>query len=59
MLSEQQAGEKPRLLLDVLSLSELQRRGVPHTDDALKYRYWLEDGRYGMRLPAQVTSWDL
>ncbi|XP_035993579.1 alanine--tRNA ligase, mitochondrial [Fundulus heteroclitus] len=46
VLSEQQAGARPRLQLDVLSLAELQRRGVPHTDDGLKYRYRLENGRY-------------
>ncbi|MEQ2207697.1 hypothetical protein XENOCAPTIV_017054, partial [Xenoophorus captivus] len=46
MLSEQQAGVRPRLLPDVLSLAELQRSGVPHTDDTLKYRYRLENGRY-------------
>ncbi|MEQ2162657.1 hypothetical protein GOODEAATRI_022115 [Goodea atripinnis] len=46
MLSEQQAGGRPRLLPDVLSLTELQRSGVPHTDDTLKYRYRLENGRY-------------
>ncbi|XP_028269814.1 alanine--tRNA ligase, mitochondrial [Parambassis ranga] len=33
-------------MLDVLSLAELQRLGVPHTDDDLKYRYSLEHGRY-------------
>uniref|UniRef100_A0A667WG90 Alanine--tRNA ligase n=1 Tax=Myripristis murdjan TaxID=586833 RepID=A0A667WG90_9TELE len=32
--------------LDVLSLAELQRRGVPHTDDRHKYAYSLQDGRY-------------
>ncbi|MED6291495.1 hypothetical protein CHARACLAT_024292 [Characodon lateralis] len=46
MLSEQQAGVRPRLLPDILSLAELQRSGVPHTDDTLKYRYRLENGRY-------------
>ncbi|KAM4749821.1 alanine--tRNA ligase, mitochondrial [Anableps anableps] len=46
MLSEQQTGARPRLLLDVLSLAALQRGGVPHTDDTLKYGYRLEDGRY-------------
>uniref|UniRef100_A0A3Q3ATD1 alanine--tRNA ligase n=1 Tax=Kryptolebias marmoratus TaxID=37003 RepID=A0A3Q3ATD1_KRYMA len=35
-----------RLMLDVLSLAALQRVGVPHTDDSLKYAYRLEDGRY-------------
>ncbi|XP_030627949.1 alanine--tRNA ligase, mitochondrial [Chanos chanos] len=33
--------------LDLHSLAELQRRGVPHTDDSPKYHYHLgEDGRY-------------
>uniref|UniRef100_A0A7N8X8A9 Alanine--tRNA ligase n=1 Tax=Mastacembelus armatus TaxID=205130 RepID=A0A7N8X8A9_9TELE len=34
------------VMLDVLSLAELQRLGVPHTDDGLKYQYRLEQGRY-------------
>uniref|UniRef100_A0A3Q3AEM3 alanine--tRNA ligase n=1 Tax=Kryptolebias marmoratus TaxID=37003 RepID=A0A3Q3AEM3_KRYMA len=42
----QQAGVSSRLMLDVLSLAALQRVGVPHTDDSLKYAYRLEDGRY-------------
>ncbi|XP_014865593.1 PREDICTED: alanine--tRNA ligase, mitochondrial isoform X2 [Poecilia mexicana] len=46
MRAEQQADSQPRLLLDVLSLAALQRAGVPHTDDGLKYRYHLENGRY-------------
>lgn len=50
MLLEQQAGVRPRLLPDVLSLAELQRSGVPNTDDTPKYRYQLEDGRYGTPL---------
>ncbi|XP_070770947.1 alanine--tRNA ligase, mitochondrial isoform X1 [Enoplosus armatus] len=33
-------------MLDVLSLAELQRLGVPHTDDSLKYQYSLEQDRY-------------
>ncbi|KAM4583791.1 alanine--tRNA ligase, mitochondrial isoform 2-T2 [Odontesthes bonariensis] len=44
--SELQAGAQPQLLLDVLSLAELQRLGVPHTADGLKYQYGLEQGRY-------------
>ncbi|KAA0712328.1 Alanine--tRNA ligase, mitochondrial [Triplophysa tibetana] len=33
--------------LDLHSLAELQSRGVPHTDDSLKYSYSLgQDGRY-------------
>lgn len=36
--------------LDLHSLAELQSRGVPHTDDSLKYSYSLgPDGRYGNR----------
>uniref|UniRef100_A0A3Q3FS25 alanine--tRNA ligase n=1 Tax=Kryptolebias marmoratus TaxID=37003 RepID=A0A3Q3FS25_KRYMA len=46
VVSEQQAGVSSRLMLDVLSLAALQRVGVPHTDDSLKYAYRLEDGRY-------------
>lgn len=34
--------------LDLHSLAELQSRGVPHTDDSLKYCYSLgSDGQYG------------
>uniref|UniRef100_A0A3Q3AUC9 alanine--tRNA ligase n=1 Tax=Kryptolebias marmoratus TaxID=37003 RepID=A0A3Q3AUC9_KRYMA len=44
--NQQQAGVSSRLMLDVLSLAALQRVGVPHTDDSLKYAYRLEDGRY-------------
>lgn len=34
--------------LDLHSLAELQSRGVPHTDDSLKYCYSLgSDGHYG------------
>lgn len=44
---ELRAGGLAPGMLDVLSLAELQRLGVPHTDDDLKYRYSLEHGRYG------------
>ncbi|XP_038570611.1 alanine--tRNA ligase, mitochondrial isoform X1 [Micropterus salmoides] len=40
-------GAQPQVAVDVLSLAELQRLGVPHTDDSLKYRYRLEQDRYG------------
>lgn len=33
-------------VLDVLSLAELQRLRVPHTDDSLKYQYSLQRDRY-------------
>lgn len=45
---ELQAGDRAQVTLDVLSLTELQRLGVPHTDDSLKYDYRLAKGRYGM-----------
>uniref|UniRef100_A0A8P4KQH0 Alanine--tRNA ligase n=1 Tax=Dicentrarchus labrax TaxID=13489 RepID=A0A8P4KQH0_DICLA len=38
--------EGSQVMLDVLSLAELQHLGVPHTDDSLKYQYSLEQGRY-------------
>uniref|UniRef100_A0A8C9X8P5 Alanine--tRNA ligase n=1 Tax=Sander lucioperca TaxID=283035 RepID=A0A8C9X8P5_SANLU len=44
--SDPQPGFQSALTLDVLSLAELQRLGVPHTDDSLKYQYRLEQGRY-------------
>ncbi|XP_034721091.1 alanine--tRNA ligase, mitochondrial-like, partial [Etheostoma cragini] len=44
--SDPQPGVQAAPTLDVLSLSELQRLGVPHTDDSLKYQYRLEQGRY-------------
>uniref|UniRef100_A0AAQ6A9A1 Alanine--tRNA ligase n=1 Tax=Amphiprion ocellaris TaxID=80972 RepID=A0AAQ6A9A1_AMPOC len=40
------AGADLSVMLDVLSLAELQRLGVPHTDDSLKYGYRLEKDRY-------------
>uniref|UniRef100_A0A3Q1F7S8 Alanine--tRNA ligase n=1 Tax=Acanthochromis polyacanthus TaxID=80966 RepID=A0A3Q1F7S8_9TELE len=45
VLSEQ-SGVELSVMLDVLSLAELQRLGVPHTDDSLKYAYRLEKDRY-------------
>lgn len=47
VMSELQAGAQSQVTLDVLSLAELQRLAVPHTDDSLKYQYRLERGRYG------------
>ncbi|CAJ1052754.1 alanine--tRNA ligase%2C mitochondrial isoform X1 [Xyrichtys novacula] len=44
--SEQQSGVQPQVMLDVLSLAELQCLGVPFSDDSLKYEYRLQDGRY-------------
>uniref|UniRef100_A0A3Q1GL50 Alanine--tRNA ligase n=1 Tax=Acanthochromis polyacanthus TaxID=80966 RepID=A0A3Q1GL50_9TELE len=41
-----QSGVELSVMLDVLSLAELQRLGVPHTDDSLKYAYRLEKDRY-------------
>uniref|UniRef100_A0AAQ5ZIE4 Alanine--tRNA ligase n=1 Tax=Amphiprion ocellaris TaxID=80972 RepID=A0AAQ5ZIE4_AMPOC len=45
-VSSEQAGADLSVMLDVLSLAELQRLGVPHTDDSLKYGYRLEKDRY-------------
>uniref|UniRef100_A0A671TCR5 Alanine--tRNA ligase n=1 Tax=Sparus aurata TaxID=8175 RepID=A0A671TCR5_SPAAU len=42
VMSELQAGAQAQVTLDVLSLAELQRLAVPHTDDSLKYQYRLE-----------------
>ncbi|XP_040891471.1 alanine--tRNA ligase, mitochondrial [Toxotes jaculatrix] len=44
--SDLKSGVQSQVMLDVLSLAELQRRGVPHTDDSLKYQYRLDQGRY-------------
>ncbi|XP_075938766.1 alanine--tRNA ligase, mitochondrial isoform X3 [Anarhichas minor] len=41
-----QSGDQSRLMLDVLSLADLQRLGVPPTDDGLKYQYRLDKDRY-------------
>ncbi|XP_074541160.1 alanine--tRNA ligase, mitochondrial [Halichoeres trimaculatus] len=46
VMSDQQSGVQSQVTLDVVSLAELQRLGVPHTDDSLKYQYSLKDGRY-------------
>lgn len=42
-----QSHDQGQLTLDVLSLAELQRLGVPPTDDRLKYRYHLQGDTYG------------
>ncbi|XP_061579141.1 alanine--tRNA ligase, mitochondrial [Cololabis saira] len=44
--SELQLGGRSQMMLDILSLADLQHRGVPHTNDGLKYQYRLEKGRY-------------
>ncbi|XP_055078325.1 alanine--tRNA ligase, mitochondrial isoform X2 [Periophthalmus magnuspinnatus] len=44
------ASDSPRAddvtTLDVATLSELQRRGVPHTDESAAYQYYKQDGKY-------------
>lgn len=46
--AELPSGSSSQLTLDVVSLSELQRRGVPHTDDSPKYNYKLQrNNSYG------------
>ncbi|KAM6940032.1 alanine--tRNA ligase, mitochondrial [Xenentodon cancila] len=44
--SERQLGEPSQMMLDVLSLADLQHQGVPYTNDGFKYQYRLEKGRY-------------
>lgn len=46
-----QSGVRSQVTLDVVSLAELRRLGVPHTDDSLKYKYGLERDRYGTSHP--------
>ncbi|XP_041790449.1 alanine--tRNA ligase, mitochondrial [Chelmon rostratus] len=46
VMSDLQSGVKSQMMLDVLSLAELERLGVPHTDDSLKYQYRLDQDRY-------------
>ncbi|KAL6111253.1 aars2 [Pungitius sinensis] len=41
-----QSGVPSQVTLDILSLAELHRRGVPHTEDGLKYQYRLDKDRY-------------
>ncbi|KAM7420015.1 hypothetical protein PAMA_016894 [Pampus argenteus] len=45
VVSELKSGQSP-VMLDILSLAELQRIRVPHTDDSLKYKYNLQQDRY-------------
>lgn len=46
-----EAVEEQRLRLDIHALGELQRRGVPPTDDSPKYNYsLLPSGGYGESL---------
>lgn len=40
------SGVGSQVTLDLLSLADLQRLGVPHTDDGLKYQYRLDQDRY-------------
>lgn len=42
-----QPSVQSQVTLDVISLAELQRLVVPHTDDGLKYQYRLEGDQYG------------
>ncbi|XP_034444768.1 alanine--tRNA ligase, mitochondrial [Hippoglossus hippoglossus] len=44
--SELRSGDLSHLMLDVISLAELQRLSVPHTDDSLKYQYRQEGEQY-------------
>uniref|UniRef100_A0A3B4Z341 alanine--tRNA ligase n=1 Tax=Seriola lalandi dorsalis TaxID=1841481 RepID=A0A3B4Z341_SERLL len=44
--NHKQSGERSQVMLDILSLAELQRLAVPHTDDGLKYQYRLDQDRY-------------
>ncbi|KAK2817649.1 hypothetical protein Q5P01_025840 [Channa striata] len=46
LASDEQTGAISQLMLDVVSLAELQRLGVPHTDDGLKYQYTLDQDQY-------------
>lgn len=46
VMSDLRSGAGSQLILDVVSLANLQRLSVPHTDDTLKYQYRLEEDRY-------------
>lgn len=46
-VGSEQRPSTSQLTLDVVSLAELRRLGVPHTDDSLKYEYTLDRDRYG------------
>ncbi|XP_076028204.1 alanine--tRNA ligase, mitochondrial [Genypterus blacodes] len=45
-VSDLQQDSQSQLVLDVHSLSELQRLQLPHTDDSLKYQYSLKEETY-------------
>lgn len=47
--SDLQSGVPSHVMLDVVSLAQLRRLGVPHTDDSLKYQYTLDQDRYGTK----------
>ncbi|XP_078022692.1 alanine--tRNA ligase, mitochondrial isoform X1 [Epinephelus lanceolatus] len=46
VMSDLRSGAGSQLMLDIVSLANLQRLSVPHTDDTLKYQYRLEEDRY-------------
>ncbi|KAL7403831.1 hypothetical protein ABVT39_005638 [Epinephelus coioides] len=46
VMSDLRSGAGSQLMLDIVSLANLQRLSVPHTDDTLKYQYRLEKDRY-------------
>ncbi|XP_055014372.1 alanine--tRNA ligase, mitochondrial isoform X2 [Boleophthalmus pectinirostris] len=57
----QVASDSPRaddvVTLDVATLSELQRRRVPHTDESPVYKYYKHDGKYVFpSCPAQILA---
>lgn len=54
--SELQSGVQSQVMLDVVSLAELQRLEVPHTDDSFKYQYSLEQDSYGTVPPGPGLS---
>lgn len=56
MVSDQPADAQPGLTLDVSSLMALQRSGVPHTDDSMKYQYRLKEDGYGTVQSVSVVT---
>lgn len=42
-------------MLDVVSLAELQKTAVPHTEDRFKYQYLLHQDRYGTESRSELT----
>ncbi|XP_029009476.1 alanine--tRNA ligase, mitochondrial isoform X2 [Betta splendens] len=46
VVSDLQSGVQCPVMLDVVSLAELQKSAVPHTDDRLKYQYRLDQDQY-------------